>query len=90
MKTKIAVTVTRNKSSKCEPLDKRTYAPYTLKARCPKCTRVVDCNLAEQYLSYPETDKVHEVNMYCCEDDGGCGSDFKVRVVVRLVVEAAP
>lgn len=80
----VPVTVRKNKSAVPTELDKRTYAPYTLTAVCPKCSATVKENLMEHYLSYPCTDVPSKHVMYCGDT---CQQEFEVRIMVRLVVE---
>lgn len=53
--------------------DKRFYVPIKImsKQECAKCGHIIESDLDDDYLSYPDFDKPVEVHFYCkyCDYD---------------------
>ena len=43
---------------------KRFYLPFILTQVCPKCGKVLERDLNDQYLSYPTCGKPEEITFY--------------------------
>lgn len=65
-------------------LDKRFYMPgYVLKSTCPNCNKRFEMDFATNYLSYPVVGNPASVYCYC---ENGCGTEWEVKVVVRVTL----
>ena len=71
---------------------KRFYLPgASLIDKCPKCGREKRRDLGDQYIMYPKANTPIDVRLYCGdEEDGGCGHEWSVSVVVRVTLEGPP
>ena len=59
--------------------------------KCPKCGREKRRDLGDQYIMYPKANTPIDVRLYCGdEEDGGCGHEWSVSVVVRVTLEGPP
>jgi hypothetical protein len=66
---------------------KRLYVPgVVLSGTCPKCEKVNNVDLGNQYLSYPKVDEPHDYGFYC----EGCGHEWNRKIMVTLKVELLP
>lgn len=97
MAKKIPCTVTENKRGGSIELDKRQHVPFTVHAECPKCGKKLTRDLGagtDHYLSYPHLGKPCEVYFVCYgagngDDENAECSEFQVKVIPRLTLEAA-
>lgn len=70
---------------------KRCHVPgFVVVDKCPKCGREARRDLNDDYISYPDLNKPTGLGMYCPEpEDGGCGNDWKVPVIVEMTLRLA-
>lgn len=60
---------------------KRFYVPgFTLRDKCPKCGKVTEDDMAQNYLSYPSANEEIDKHLYCEE----CNVDWPVKVVLSI------
>ena len=65
-------------------LSKRFYLPgIVIKGKCPKCKTILENDLGENCLSYPQTNKLEEV-YFCCNN---CDKEFSKQIVIKISVE---
>jgi hypothetical protein len=76
---------------KCSSLPeiKRCYLPMVVKSDCPKCGRIAEVDLSDQYLSesQPRTGFICQSNRWDYEDeDEGCGHEWRVHYDVEVIL----
>ena len=58
---------------------KRFYFDAILKAKCPNCGTEMERDFNDDYLNYPEVDKIEEMGLYCHECDKEYVFPYKVK-----------
>jgi len=76
----------------CDLDIKRCYLPIEITDDCPKCSKTVTKYINSDYLSYPVINQPFEVTMYhhIEHPDRDEEHDWKVKVILRVTMEAAP
>lgn len=71
---------------------KRCYLPIVVASECPHCGLMVEKHLESDYLSYPKVNTPFEMPMYHCieHENRDEEHEWKVKVVLRVTMEAAP
>ena len=80
-----------NTGDVCDLDIKRCYLPIVITDTCPKCGAEVSKHLDNDYVSYPKVNKPFTINMHHIIEhpDRDEEHDWPVRVVLRVMVEAA-
>ena len=61
---------------------RRFRLPVVIKSKCPRCSKIVELDLEDQYLSYPKVGRNEEFLYHECDD----GEDSEWPVPVRLEI----
>lgn len=73
---------------------KRCYLPIVITTECPQCGLMVSKHLESDYLSFPKVNTPFDMPMYHrIEHDEGMRDEeheWKVKVILRVTMEAAP
>lgn len=71
---------------------KRCYLPIIVTSACPTCGAEISKHLDNDYLMYPKINTPFEMPMYHCIEREGRDEEheWKVKVILRVTMEAAP
>jgi len=78
------VQIVRVSSSQKIEGDKRQYAPFEIRWRCPECGKACVQDCRSEYFSYPVFGEPEDLTLYCheCENE-----DVKIKVKLDLTLE---
>ena len=62
---------------------KRFYVPFVVEIYCPDCKNKIESNLSDNYLSYPEVNKIEPITFYCSE----CNGEFEMDSILRVSLD---
>ncbi len=62
---------------------------FAIESDCPKCGQNYHQDLANEYLSHPPINEPFDYE-FCCygqNEDGDCGEEWTVKVILRISLE---
>lgn len=80
--------VERLNTPPCEIGVKRLYLPFVVRAECPTCGEIAECDLSGDYLSYPTPGVPYTVRLACYNEEGDETCFTDVDVVLNFTLRA--